>query len=90
MYAVCCMYMYLSVGNCCTMTFDPDCKKGTNITMPYMYVVCSFHYRCLNSRAGVDFLKDNVCLCGVATMRVQSKRREEDIVFVTYENKVRG
>ena len=49
---------------------------------------CKCQFRCCHSRAGVDILKDDVCLCGVGTLRVQSKSQEEDIIFVTYENEV--
>ena len=38
----------------------------------------------------MDIVDDDLCLCGLAAMRVQSRRQEEDIVFVTYKNDVRA
>jgi sn1-specific diacylglycerol lipase len=49
---------------------------------------CRCSYRCTNPRAGVDIVNDDVCLCGLATMRIQSKRPEEDIVYASYQNDI--
>ena len=37
----------------------------------------------------MDFVMDNCCLCGVGTMGLSTRRRQEDIVFAHYGNEVR-
>lgn len=44
--------------------------------------------RCLNARAQ-DFVKDNLCLCGVGSIKAQTKKKDDHIIFATYENEVK-
>ena len=35
-----------------------------------------------------EFNKDNCCMCGVGTLRLQTGIPEEDILYVSFQNKV--
>ena len=49
---------------------------------------CVCNYRCLNKRHGVDILKDDMCMSGVGTIRLRSKIRESQILYLSYVNEV--
>lgn len=53
-----------------------------------LFYSCACNYRCLNERARTDYVKDNCCLCGVGSIKLQTNLKEEDILFVTFENEV--
>jgi hypothetical protein len=35
-----------------------------------------------------EFNQDNCCMCGVGTFRLQTKVKERDILYVSFQNKV--
>ena len=47
---------------------------------------CVCKYRCLHKRHRKDFHNDGLCMSGIGTIRLQSRLKEEHIVYADYEN----
>ncbi len=71
------------------LTLCSICEYIFNIPNVCAYV-CSCKFRCTHERVKAgEFVSENVCMCGTGTFRLQTGVREEDILYVNYENKVR-